>query len=213
MTTNCEFCTELRTPQKSRFATIYRDTVTTRVIAEHGGIVAMPTIGQLFPSSILVLPKRHCETIADLRPDELDELFVIVDLVQRRIRDFGQPIIWEHGARSCTNRSCGIYHAHAHIVPLPGMVALSDFLPDDSARANNLKEAFISLKGSDTYLLMVDSSGRIGFVAGRSANSPEYSSQYFRRKLAHHFKLNQPWNWRDYNYQETMLLNTLNRFA
>ena len=80
----CEFCIELGGRPGARFADIYPQ-LRSRVVAREGGLVVLPTLGQLFPGSLLLMPERHYETCADLpRPlaDRMSELVrtIVCDL-------------------------------------------------------------------------------------------------------------------------------------
>src|SRR5580693_3870002 len=62
---NCEFCSELFDSPDTRFGNLYGASVR-RTVLDENGFVALPTIGQLFEASMLVLPKIHVERMADL---------------------------------------------------------------------------------------------------------------------------------------------------
>src|SRR5688500_14214166 len=62
----CEFCLELSKVELSRFGRTYRCAADSRLIAEQNGVVVMPTLGQLFTASLLILPQMHFETVAEL---------------------------------------------------------------------------------------------------------------------------------------------------
>ena len=86
VTSACEFCVELRTPESSRFFKIYGPKQRHRFVARHGPYVAMPTIGQVFAGSLLVLPFEHRECFAELPNQDLEELpAFLVRLMQRSL--------------------------------------------------------------------------------------------------------------------------------
>ncbi|HZG07951.1 MAG TPA: hypothetical protein VEZ70_03115 [Allosphingosinicella sp.] len=171
--------------------------------------VVMPTIGQLFRGSMLVLPRRHVETSARLVPDLIDGLSDVVEQVASESREFGEPVIFEHGAISCTGGSCGIYHAHIHVVPLPEAVDPAEFLPSHAHSAGGLREALEALTRSDNYLLFgAGGAFRFGDVGDLGFNPP---SQYFRRVLAARFGVDRPWDWRAVSAPEPDLMHSLAR--
>jgi len=112
----CEFCDEFRNPFNSRFAQIYAPLVKNRVVAQRGNLVAMPTIGQLFPGSLLVMPMTHVETMALLPESALLDLSTFITDLEMVIGQNGPVIAFEHGARCITSGGCGVYHAHLHLV-------------------------------------------------------------------------------------------------
>src|ERR1035441_9508049 len=115
----CEFCEEFFENENSRFALAYAGAAKARIISKQGGMLVLPTLGQLFSGSLLIMPQPHFETTADLPKRELDACLHLVSAFTARLYPFGKPVVFEHGARAGTGRACGIYHAHVHLVPLP----------------------------------------------------------------------------------------------
>ena len=107
MITNCEFCLEIAEPESTRFAKIYGDILSSRIVASTGNFVAMPTLGQLFEGSLLILPKRHVETFADLCDSEKFEALRLIEEMKRGVRQFGHAFLYEHGAKCISGGGCG----------------------------------------------------------------------------------------------------------
>lgn len=213
----CEFCDELNHPSCSRFARVYAPNVEHRIVARRGDLVAMPTIGQLFPGSLLVLPTAHVETMALLPEGTLSDLVLLLADLESVISRHGQVITFEHGARCETRGGCGIYHAHLHLVPVPGHVSTDDLLPAESdvlvpEHAPSLFAALESLRTSSEYLLLQDCEHQVRFLDLSASSGPRYPSQHFRRALVDLFKLERPWDWRMYEEPEPSLLETLAMF-
>lgn len=207
--TGCEFCLEFSESDASRFALAYGGTTGSRIIAKQEGVVVLPTLGQLFAGSLLILPLAHFETAADMPKEQLGACLRLVSVFMERLRPFGRPVIFEHGARADSGRSCGIYHAHLHLVPVPSDMSIEDAMPSDGKEAPTIESAYDALKGEDNYLLFRDTCGGVRYVAGAAARSERYGSQYFRKRLAGHFHLSSQWDWREYNGVELPLLETV----
>lgn len=212
---SCEFCSEFSNPIDSRFGKIYGSAVS-RTVFKENGFVVLPTIGQLFEGSMLVLPDEHIERIADLDETRMDQCLQIVEAISRRVSSLGNPIIFEHGARATTGGGCGIFHAHFHIVPSPlkeKSASMRDLMPscDQAISASSLKDALQRLKSIDEYLLLRDTEGQVVFLEVTSEIKPSIPSQYFRQSLVSHYKLSIPWDWRAYGF-EKRLLSTINHF-
>lgn len=206
----CEFCDEFTNPKSSRFEQIYGSVVKSRIVANQGAFVAMPTIGQLFRGSLLILPVDHFETMAEVPDLMLSSLATLLMRIESWILPLGRPILFEHGARCSTGGGCGIYHAHMHLVPVPGQVHYMDILPDGACQVSNLGEAFRQLTNSNEYLLFRDTAGQVVFLEPSETQLQRFASQYFRRMLVQHFRLEASWDWRAYNRKEPWLLDTLN---
>lgn len=209
----CEFCDELTDPRSSRFGRIYGPTETSRIVATYDAFVVMPTIGQLFRSSLLILPVDHFETMAEVPYPLLGSLVTLLAQIEAVIQSLGIPILFEHGARCSTGGGCGIYHAHMHLMPVPRQVHCADVLPDSVKKAHGLLEALSQLRNSASYLLFRDTVGQVVFLEVTEALSQKFASQYFRRMLARHFHLEKPWDWRAYTREESWLLDTLEWFG
>lgn len=203
----CEFCDELEGRADARFPSLYQGLEGSRILFETNHFVVIPTIGQLFRGSMLVLPREHVETSARIAPALLPELSGLVEQVAENSRPFGEPVVFEHGALSCTGGSCGIYHGHIHVVPLPEAVSPAEFLPHHAASANGLTAALQALRASENYLLFgAGGTFRYGDVEDLGFSPP---SQYFRRVLASRFGVDRPWDWRAVSAPEPDLIVAL----
>lgn len=211
---DCEFCTELQKHSSSRYGRLYKGLASCRIVAEHGPFIAMPTIGQLLPHSLLVLPRQHVETLASLSIIEVEELSELVsELSKNGVNDY---VLFEHGCKCGTGSGCGIYHAHLHFVPIPNEMPADKLLPIDSTLADfhcatSIIEALHSLRFVDEYLLVRDTSGFIRYAIPYNAGA--YPSQFFRQRLTECLALNVDWDWRQYTKPENALLNTLRLYG
>lgn len=207
---HCEFCEEFA-GKAPRLEKLYGSMLPTRIIARTDRFVALPTLGQLFTGSVLILPLAHVETCALLSSDERRELDEFAADVALRVRKFGEPIMFEHGALRRTGGGCGIYHAHLHIVPVPKITAATALFPEHQCRATNLLDALHELQGTDEYLLI--NAGDQTLFSDLGGQTGKYPSQFFRRRIAEHFHLELPWDWRAYAEAEPALLRTLDLSA
>src|SRR5687768_2245990 len=127
---DCDFCREIEGGRETTFRQIYQQVTPSRIVLRSENFVVLPTIGQLFVGSVLILPRRHRETFATLGEAERRELPALLNRVLSGVARFGEPIIFEHGAVSQTGGGCGVYHAHLHVVPLPAPTLPSDLFPE-----------------------------------------------------------------------------------
>ncbi len=213
----CEFCEEFRYPSHSRFARIYAPSLEDRLVARRGNLVAMPTIGQLFRGSLLILPTTHVETMASLPESAMLDLAPFLTDLESVIGRNGPVIAFEHGARCISGGGCGIYHAHLHLVPLSAPVSVDDLLPAEECshsfeRAPSLSGGLRNLRSSPEYLLVRDTDSRVRFIDLSSSPGARYPSQYFRRTLAERFNLDRPWDWRMFEEPEQYVFDTVGMF-
>jgi diadenosine tetraphosphate (Ap4A) HIT family hydrolase len=213
--TDCEFCAELHDPVQSRFANLYGSQVS-RTVLDEKEFVVLPTIGQLFEASMLILPSQHVERMADLDESRISACLELVEKVANRISCYGQPIVFEHGSRAAIGGGCGIYHAHFHVVPIPGakkQARLIDLFPKhtDFTVTESLGEALLHLKSVNEYLLLRDASGKVALLEVTPQLKPRIPSQYFRQALVANYNLSESWDWRNYG-TEPRLISTIEHF-
>lgn len=208
MISDCEFCVEINAPESARFAGIYDGVLNSRIVASTSRFVAMPTLGQLFEGSLLILPKRHVETFADLGDAEKREALQLIQEMTEKLEHFGHPFLYEHGARCQTGGGCGIYHAHVHIVPLPLPTRSRDLVDQRLVDRGNWLQAWESCKGRSEYLAVQGNSENVSLVDLEDRREP-LASQYCRRQMARLFDLRNSWDWRTYGHTENKLIATV----
>lgn len=212
MKNDCEFCEEIIDSKIGSFYEIYNGTSSSRIIYEDHNFVILPTIGQLFKYSLLVIPKEHVERLSDLENNKLILLEEIFLKTKSFLSKYGSVVAFEHGAKCETKGGCGIYHAHMHIIPLPEPISLSKFFKHDFINCNNLVNGLETIKNSSEYLLSVNNDNTCA-VLDISKYQNEYPSQFFRQELWRYFNLTNSWNWKDYNFTEDWLLSSINDLA
>jgi diadenosine tetraphosphate (Ap4A) HIT family hydrolase len=211
---DCEFCCEMHEPRSSRFRITYGEELPSRVIARSKNFIIMPTIGQIVPGSLLILPTTHVERAADLSHDELLELEIIIDELETHLDKDAESLVFEHGAKEAGGGGCGIYHAHFHLMPLPrGSRISAPSLLRSERFSGSLTSALESLKSFDTYLISRGWDKVISFVADDDMNRDMRSSQYLRRTVGDRLGLSSEWDWRKYSSVEPWLIDSVQRFS
>lgn len=208
----CEYCQEIQSPSESRFGQIYDGIIDSRIMIRTKNFVVMPTLGQIFKGSVLILPLAHIETLAALPYEQVTELEALLAQVQAKSRSIGHPVFLEHGSTKESAGSCGIYHAHLHVVPLPTSVQPQEFLPASGAISTfaTLSDALSALTDTPHYLLAGD--GTSVHVIDTALLSEAPGSQFFRRRLVSKFGVNRPWDWRGTSAPEDDVLTTIEAF-
>ena len=133
MTESCEFCSEFQDVRSSRFGQLYVPHLSSRVVSWSADLALMPTLGQLFKGSMLVVPYSHFETISRMPIGLQQEILGAVASLELGLNGIGKVIVFEHGATSSTRLGCGIYHAHLHVVPVPDRITYRSVLADNVA--------------------------------------------------------------------------------
>lgn len=207
----CEFCAEFSGNRRSRFQEIYGSYASSRIVAQTAHFVAIPTLGQLFDDSLLILPTRHIEACSHLPVDLRDELSCLAYHLLDTLRSTGSPIFFEHGAVERTAGGCGLYHAHLHLVPLPRPVEPFEIFHEASTEVDLLRTTLDVLGQSDHYLLMGNDDRVLCRNIAREGGV--FPSQFFRQRLARIFHVDRPWDWRKVEQPEVGVLKTIQRFS
>lgn len=206
----CELCPELRGELHHRFARIYG--VGDRIAMRTPRFAAMPTLGQLFVGSTVVLPFDHVETLAAMPRESWDELVLLVERVRTSVAGGGPTILFEHGSTRPAAGACGIYHAHLHVVPVPGPLTAQQLLVADQSPTRDMTTALTFLRDSAHYAWAQGTDGRFAARAMDDAPNP-LPSQHLRRILTTHFELSQPWDWRVYKRPQPEMAQALGLLA
>jgi diadenosine tetraphosphate (Ap4A) HIT family hydrolase len=206
----CEFCDELENKPNNRFKEIYCNDLESRVVSQTPNFIAIPTLGQIFAGSILIIPRKHVETSAQLDSTLQNELADFLTQLIPIVSRFGEPLFFEHGAKASTGGSCGIYHAHIHVVPTPKKIDPTSFFVEATDSSKGILETLVALRNCEEYLFVGNAEKIVYADVNKLYSRPE--SQYFRRQLCEYFKLETPWDWRDSLKREAHLLSTVDAF-
>lgn len=195
MTNGCNICRELSTAPITEFGREYAEVVLSRenLIYESKNLVVIPSLGPLNYSHVMVVPKRHLNSFAEVGFEVLEELNEVKD----KIREYGKRVLnceyvfFESGAGALTNHAGGcIVHAHLH--------ALS-FCSEFDARI--FEEIKLSQVNAEGFYRKADVSvGYVLYINGEDewflCNNPLLPSQFLRYLYAQCNNVEAYWNWR-----------------
>jgi diadenosine tetraphosphate (Ap4A) HIT family hydrolase len=124
----CCFCAELSGSRDTDFHRRHGQSHIDRVLWRSKHLVLLPTLGQLTPGHVLLVPTEHVNSLALLPRELYGEVEQTVNGVHRMIMNtFSTPICFEHGSNSsASSGGCGISHAHMHFVPAPAEELIED---------------------------------------------------------------------------------------
>jgi len=202
--TNCEFCSELKEFKTSRVGKIY-PLLDNRILFQTDNFSVIPTIGQLVSPMLMIIPKLHFDRFSEITTSLIIEAD---EVLTKTIKKINTPVIlFEHGAKSVLEKSCGIYHAHIHIVPVNSSFKVADLIGAGYTAAPSLADALTNVRDSSNYVLFRDNTGNYFTNTSEHSSNPEiFSSQYFRRWLASNFAPTKDWNWNNYMFEEELPL-------
>lgn len=196
----CVFCAEIQDPQSWPHAAAYDSRA--RITMPTASLRVLPTLGQLVPGSLLLLPTRHVERYADLDSSHRAEALETARAIVSGFEAEGSGwVMFEHGALAPGGGGCGLYHAHLHLVPLDAPPSAAELLPTGRT-SSGLAEGWDLVDTEDDYLICASSDGTARFRSVAADERPAYPSQFFRRQLHHHLGLDGPWDWREFDQPE-----------
>ncbi|MPZ69939.1 MAG: HIT domain-containing protein [Actinobacteria bacterium] len=97
------------------FCDIVSGEVPAAVVYENDAFLGFLDIRPLIPGHVLVIPRDHLETLADLSPETITHLFTIVQRVSAAVED----AMGAKGTFVALNNkvSQSVPHVHVHVVP------------------------------------------------------------------------------------------------
>ncbi len=192
---DCCFCEEIavnRIPET--FAG--NCSLTSRIAFSSDNFVVLPSVSPLVEGHVLLLPKDHITSLAQLTEDNKEEFDSLLQFVYRKVGDlWARPIIFEHGVGNGRTGGCGVTHAHLHIVPIPSVhkeslwSSIARELGDFPSQAP-LLEILDHLDAEDSYIIVGDDTIQISCCVRE-----DLPSQIMRRLIAETLSLSN-WNWR-----------------
>jgi ATP adenylyltransferase len=177
-------------------------------VARNMSFEAWPSWGPVTEGHVIVVPRDHVFSFAQLSPGDLVAAETFVREVEQRVAGvYGQTCLFEHGANVAGSAvGCSVDHAHVHVVPWGG-----DFISaarDDYASLSwhNVPD-FSGLPADEPYLFVRDARGNA--AVGTGSGIP---SQALRRTLTSRMGRSDSWDWKTHPNTRT-LTRTRSRLA
>jgi len=167
-----------------------------RILRKTENFIVLSSLGHFIEGYLLLIPKKHYLSIAQLPSGLFSELGEL----QQEVRDvlgyvYENPIFCEHGAVSEYKKAgCCIDHAHLHAFPVN--VDLSDVLKEHFRSNRKIKELG-ELKEQEerkTPYLYFENVNESKYVF----DAPVVPKQYFRQQVSYETGKPELWDWRRY---------------
>lgn len=203
----CDFCDESAGGYRNSYCDRYGQSAT-RVIVEDSSFRLIPTLGQIVPGHVLIVPQGHYCACADLPASQIPAL----ELLRRRLRvalerAYGGCVFFEHGIRGEGSGGCGIDHAHMHAVPVAAHGVVDRLRQEFTGiSVDSLEDVRSCLPENSSYLLFEDvSECQLVFPVRH------IPSQYLRKLVAESIGRTN-WDWR-MSGAEPGLASTIERLS
>ena len=178
-----------------------------RRVYESQNFFVMPTVGQFACGYLLIIPKAHVMSNAELPPDVMQEFEeVLADIEYILTATYKKDVlVWENGSghSGASKAKDSIVHSHVHIVPSytksDDIEEMSQF-PFEEVTLQTLCEHY-----EHPYLLIRTPSRRKWIIADSS--NLYVPRQYVRQIVAEEYGYIDElefWNWRKYPFRDKM---------
>lgn len=199
---DCKFCSIIERDKKlkNKQLCVTDIPIYDTKIYETDDFLVVPVLGSIIEGYIMIITKKHINSMAELEPKKLNELNSVIEFLGNICQKiYGIcPTVFEHGSASSEVKmvsQSSVYHAHMHIVPFE-FENMSEIVKESGMK---------QIKGINA----IHDYREMPYVYCRDHNKLSYitinenlPSQYMRRKLATEVGKNDEWNWREYPFIE-----------
>ena len=196
----CRFCNIITNYSMGQIANNLSPIYDT-VLYNTDNFLAVPALGALVPGYIMIMSKKHINSMAYLSEKEMAELINSVEYLKAiLLKNFGiLPILFEHGSAvgSSNKSACCVEHAHWHLAPLR-LSSSAEVIQNTKAIKISDLQSIRTFKDKP-YLLYVNNKGDIYISCDTIL-----PSQYMRKWMAAEIGRPKEWDWRLYEFKDNI---------
>ena len=185
------------------FYNLEKNKIENTILDETNHFYILPTVGSLVDGYILVVSKRHINSMSELTKNEMDEYNFIIKKYRNIFRDiYGKyPIVFEHGSPVSDNsiRANSVIHAHSHIVnhaylDEPKIIKRLNFKPIQRIE---------DIKSNENYIMYINNNFK--YVTYNF----EPISQLMRKLIAKDLKYEDKFDWKKEKFMDNIIKTVL----
>lgn len=185
------------------FCNLEKNKIENTILDETNHFYILPTVGSLVDGYILVVSKRHINSMSELTKNEMDEYNFIIEKYRNIFRDiYGKyPIVFEHGSPVSDNsiRANSVIHAHSHIVnhaylDEPKIIKRLNFKPIQRIE---------DIKSNENYIMYINNNFK--YVTYNF----EPISQLMRKLIAKDLKYEDKFDWKKEKFMDNIIKTIL----
>ncbi len=204
-TKDCAYCVHMNSDHIGRKSVNHN-----RSVYESENFIVIPTVGEFIKGYLLIIPKEHLMSLAELSFDLRKEFLEVLNDVSYMLRltyPVNELLVWENGTGNggIGKAKDSIVHAHVHVAPSKltawKIMELSGF------HLTKISYSDLSLYGNHSYLLVKGNGNDDWFIN----DDPDLyiPRQYVRQLIAEEYHFDGDiWNWRT-NPFYNLLFNTV----
>lgn len=192
---DCSICAEIAGVKHKDFSNEFGELVSSgrTKLLETNNFIVTPSLGALNESHLLIISKRHYNSMALTNAGHSNELESIIQLIRKYNKTTfnRETAFYESGAGTQANLSGAcVTHAHIHALICTSKLE-SLLLKDIPFTAITFNELYTKANTRRGYALYINSNNSV-FIC----NEPDTPSQYFRFIYAKSNALTTGWNWK-----------------
>lgn len=175
------------------------------VLYESNNFLAIPGLGAFFEGYVMIVPKRHIMSFAELKPEEFEEFLRVLNDLRFILESiYGKKIfVFECGSGrdGGGKHSTSIVHAHVHLAPTD-MPVLECVQNSGLHPAQIMPRDLIADYGKYAYMLYITQEDNWYITSDPKTYFPR---QHPRQVLADYMGLSKgEYNWRTHPYRERL---------
>ena len=180
-----------------------------RMIYKSESFFVLATVGQFVTGYLLIIPKKHIMSNAELSPEEVKEFKDVLDDIEYILRltyGCGMILVWENGSGRSGKAKAkdSVVHSHVHVVA-------SELTAEEVEEKSKLGFKDITLeelfKYADVSYLLIRSEKDHSIWKICPSDDVFIPRQWIRNEVAEKMGINdETWNWRLYPFEENMEL-------
>lgn len=177
-----------------------------RTVYESRNFIVLPTIGQFIDGYLLIIPKSHVMSVAELTKEELLEFKEVLEDTEFLLKiSYGRPniLIWENGTGNggIGKAKDSVVHAHVHLVP--STLTSESIKIKSGFQFDRITIDDISNYSNHSYLLIREENPNKWII--NNSKDLYIPRQYIRQLLAEENDIpGELWNWRKYPCRENL---------
>lgn len=165
---HCDFCAEFNGIHGDTFDKLTGEIALSRVVLQAGNLKVIPSLGEILPYHLLIVPTYHVTSILNLTGEDKAHFAELISHVRKVYeKKFGQaPVFFEHGDPTGKDIFGGQCVAHAHFHVLPKQVQLLSTVREERASiadialsnlAGNVNQSYVAVMGDNETLHLFSS--------------------------------------------------------
>lgn len=169
-----------------------------KIIYESTNFVVMPTVGQFIKGYLLIIPRKHVMSMAELSPELQKEFMSVlndINFILKLTYPINDILVWENGtgAGGIGKAKNSIVHSHVHIAP--SRLTAKSIQEFSKFPLTKITYEDLPLYGKHSYLLIKGVTTREWWI---NDNPDLYiPRQYVRQLIAEEYGFSgNTWNWR-----------------